>query len=61
MKGKMPSLLTSKDVRNILNIKKCVFFNLMKGENPPPVYRIGRQYRFPEDEFYAWLAKQKLS
>jgi hypothetical protein len=60
MKSENIEFLTTKDIRELLKVSKRVLGNIMKSENPPPVLKIGREYRFNKLEFFKWIEKQKI-
>jgi excisionase family DNA binding protein len=50
--------LTSEEVLQVLRVSKPTLTRWVR-EGVLPVYRFGRQLRFPKDEFEAWVAAQR--
>ena len=55
MKIQNMELLTAREVRKILKVSPKVLTNILKGDNPPPTLKIGREYRFYRFDFFEWL------
>jgi hypothetical protein len=61
MKIQNMELLTAKEVRKILKVSPKVLTNILKGDNPPPTLKIGREYRFYRFDFFEWLKSQMIT
>jgi excisionase family DNA binding protein len=55
--GSMGSLLTTKDVQALIKVDKSTIYRMAEAGRIPAI-KVGRQWRFPEEQLNAWLGSR---
>jgi excisionase family DNA binding protein len=55
-----PGLLTTKEVQALVNVDRSTIYRMAEDGRIPAV-KVGRQWRFPADEIYAWLHGERTA
>ena len=53
----LPVVLTPSDIAAILGVSRNTSYELLHSENFP-VFKVGKLYRVPRDEFLLWMESQ---
>ncbi|MCB2224367.1 MAG: helix-turn-helix domain-containing protein [Actinobacteria bacterium] len=53
----MTTLLTTRDVQALIKVDKSTIYRMAESGRLPAI-KVGRQWRFPEDEVLAWLGRR---
>ncbi len=54
----MSTLLTTRDVQELIRVDKSTIYRMAESGRIPAI-KVGRQWRFPEDELMEWLGDRK--
>jgi len=54
----MASLLTTKDVQALIKVDKSTIYRMAEAGRIPAI-KVGRQWRFPEDQLMEWLGERR--
>jgi len=54
----MTTLLTTRDVQELIKVDKSTIYRMAEAGRIPAI-KVGRQWRFPEDQLMAWLGERR--
>ena len=54
----MATLLTTKDVQALIKVDKSTIYRMAEAGRIPAI-KVGRQWRFPEDQLMEWLGERR--